>query len=167
MPHLHERYDFVVSAFVVHRGRVLLVYHRRYEEWLPIGGHIELDEDPEQALLREIHEESGLPVRLTATAPPIAHEGVKPLPTPDFMDVHRISDTHRHIAFVYFAVAGHSRVILHEREHSEFRWVREKDLTGGDLRLTPSIQFYCREAFKASRAFARRKGSKASKGGLS
>jgi len=41
-----------VSVFIVHRDKVLLIYHKYYNEWLPIGGHIELDEDPEEALYR-------------------------------------------------------------------------------------------------------------------
>ncbi|MBP9865972.1 MAG: NUDIX domain-containing protein, partial [Candidatus Omnitrophica bacterium] len=53
-PHIHAQFDFVVSVFIIHKGRVLLVHHKSYDEWLPIGGHIEMDEDPEQALYREI-----------------------------------------------------------------------------------------------------------------
>ncbi|HTL69705.1 MAG TPA: NUDIX domain-containing protein [Candidatus Eisenbacteria bacterium] len=160
MPHIHERYDFVVSAFIVHRGKVLLVYHNSYDEWLPIGGHIELDEDPEEALYREIREECGLKVRVLASRRPrIAHRGVKPLPTPDFMDVHcahggRCSasvhrkNRHRHIAFVYFGTAAGDRVKLHAREHREYRWLSRADLGRPEFRLTRSIRFYCREALK-------------------
>ena len=91
MPHIHKLYDFVVTVFIVNRGRVLLIDHKKYDEWLPIGGHIELDEDPEMALIREIQEECGLKVRLLAGKPDIAHPGVKPIPTPSFVDVHRIT----------------------------------------------------------------------------
>jgi NUDIX domain len=57
MPHLHELMDFAVVALVVHQNRVLLIYHKqlqRLHKWLPLGGHLELDENPEQALFREI-----------------------------------------------------------------------------------------------------------------
>ncbi len=64
MPHLHEKIDFTVAIFVVDQGKVLLVHHRRLGRWLPIGGHIELDEDPEAAALRETLEESGVRVAL-------------------------------------------------------------------------------------------------------
>ena len=148
MPHIHKLYDFVVSVFIVHRGHVLLVYHKKYKEWLPIGGHIELDEDPEQALYREIREECGLSVRLLSRAPRIAHPGVKPLPTPEYLDAHRIGKKHKHVAFVYFAVASGRDVRLHVREHREFRWVSPADLGEPALRLTRSIRFYCREALK-------------------
>jgi 8-oxo-dGTP pyrophosphatase MutT (NUDIX family) len=53
MPHLHEKIDFTVALFVVQDRKVLVVLHRKLGKWLPLGGHIELDEDPEQAALRE------------------------------------------------------------------------------------------------------------------
>lgn len=153
MPHIHKLYDFVVSAFIVFRGRVLLVYHKKYEEWLPIGGHIDLDEDPETALYKEIREECGLKVRILADKPSsIAHPGVKPLPTPSYMDVHRIRGAHKHVAFVYFGVSSGDRVRLHEREHREYRWVDRRGLKSAELRLTKSIRFYCERALEAAKA---------------
>jgi len=151
LPHIHEKYDFVVSAFIVFQNKVLLIYHKKYSEWLPIGGHIELDEDPEQALYREISEECGLRVKILAPVPKIRHAGVKPLPTPSYMDTHRISRTHRHTAFVYFGTAQSAAVKLHEREHREYRWVPFSGLKSPELRLTKSIYFYCAEALKAAR----------------
>ena len=148
MPHIHDLYDFVISVFIVHRDKVLLIYHKKYSEWLPIGGHIELDEDPEEALYREIKEECGLKVRILAETPPIAHRGVKPLPTPSFVDVHRIDSRHKHIAFVYFGTSSGSRVKLHTREHREFRWLDKEGLKDPQLKLTRSIYFYCLEALK-------------------
>lgn len=152
MPHIHRLNDFVISVFIVHRGKVLLVHHRKYNEWLPIGGHVELDEDPEQALYREIKEECGLRVNILAERPRIAHPGVKPLPTPSYMDVHRISATHKHIAHVYFGVSSGDRVKLHSREHKEFGWFGDKELSSPRLKLTRSIKFYCQQALKRARA---------------
>ncbi len=148
MPHIHDLYDFVVSVFIVHRGKVLLIHHKRYSEWLPIGGHIELDEDPEEALYREIKEESGLKVRILADTPNIHHKGVKPLPTPSFVDAHNIDGYHKHVAFVYFGVSSSDRVKLHTREHSEFRWLNKKELKNPEIKLSRSIYFYCLQALK-------------------
>jgi 8-oxo-dGTP diphosphatase len=149
VPHIHPLYDFVTSVFIVRRGRVLLVHHKKYREWLPIGGHVELDEDPEQALYREIREECGLKVRILADRPDVGHRGVKPLPTPSYMDAHRIGKTHRHVAFVYFGVSASDRVKLHAREHSEFRWFSKEELKEARPRLTRSIRFYCLRALEA------------------
>ncbi len=48
------------------KGRVLLVRHADSGLWGLIGGAIEVDERPEQAAVRETHEETGLRVELTA-----------------------------------------------------------------------------------------------------
>ena len=52
MAHIHEKIDFTVAIFVVHDSKILLIHHRKLDKWLSLGGHIELDEDPEIAALR-------------------------------------------------------------------------------------------------------------------
>ena len=50
------------SCFIVDpaTGRLLLHHHKRLDRWLQMGGHVEGDELPPQAALREGMEESGL-----------------------------------------------------------------------------------------------------------
>jgi 8-oxo-dGTP pyrophosphatase MutT (NUDIX family) len=103
MAHIHEKIDFTVAIFVVHQGRVLLIHHRKLNKWLPLGGHIELEEDPEQAALREAREESGLEVELLGERPPTTEPGTRALIAPRFLDIHRITDTHEHIGMIYWA----------------------------------------------------------------
>ncbi len=57
--------DFTVAVFVVHRDRVLLHFHQKLQRWLPPGGHIEPNELPDEAALREVMEETGVACRLT------------------------------------------------------------------------------------------------------
>jgi 8-oxo-dGTP pyrophosphatase MutT (NUDIX family) len=58
---------FTASVYIVHivdgdeSGRLLLHHHRRLNRWLQMGGHVEGDEAPDRAALREGSEESGLP----------------------------------------------------------------------------------------------------------
>src|SRR5262249_19778557 len=82
MAHSHEKIDFTVAIFVVHEGRVLLVHHRKLNKWLPLGGHIELEEDPEQAALREAREESGFDIELIGERPPTTEPGTRALIAP-------------------------------------------------------------------------------------
>ena len=103
MAHIHEKIDFTVAIFVVHAGKVLVIHHKKLDRWLPLGGHIELDEDPEQAALRETKEESGLDVELIGERPPTTGPGTRALIGPRFLDIHRINETHEHIGMIYFA----------------------------------------------------------------
>ncbi len=52
---------FTASCYIVDDdGRLLLHHHRRLDRWLQMGGHVERDEAPAAAALREGLEESGL-----------------------------------------------------------------------------------------------------------
>src|ERR1043165_9367821 len=87
MAHIHEKIDFTVAIFVVHDSKILLIHHRKLDKWLPLGGHIELDEDPEQAALREAKEESGFDVELIGERPPTTSPGTRALIAPRFLDI--------------------------------------------------------------------------------
>lgn len=52
------------SAWVVNpsRDKVLLLHHRKHNEWYQPGGHADGDADILRVALRETHEETGLPV---------------------------------------------------------------------------------------------------------
>jgi len=151
MAHIHEQIDFTVSIFVVKQGAVLLVLHRNLGKWLPLGGHIELDEDPEQAAIREAREESGLEVELVGERPPVSHEGVRALIAPRFLDIHRISATHEHIGMIYWARPVSGELALAAAEHHDIRWCREEDFARLDPPLSPSVRWYCKMALQEIR----------------
>jgi 8-oxo-dGTP pyrophosphatase MutT (NUDIX family) len=64
-----------VSGFVVHGGKVALHWHRKIGAWLPAGGHIEPNEDPVQATLREIKEEFDLEAEVFTLDARLDYEG--------------------------------------------------------------------------------------------
>ena len=127
MPHLHEKIDFTVAIFVVHDARVLVILHRKLGKWLPLGGHIELDEDPEIAALREAKEESGLDVELIGERPPTTEPGTRALIAPRFLDIHRISDT---------------------EEHDDIRWCSAADLEQLQPPMSNAVKWYCGKALE-------------------
>lgn len=50
-------------------GAVFLVHHRKAGLWLPTGGHVEVGEDPADAVRREAPEELGIEAVLPRTIP--------------------------------------------------------------------------------------------------
>ena len=60
---------FTATAFVIDSNkRVLLLWHRRLERWMPPGGHVDEDETPEDAAKRECKEETNLDVEIVGDA---------------------------------------------------------------------------------------------------
>ena len=152
MAHIHEKIDFTVAIFVVHDGKVLLIHHRKLDKWLPLGGHIELDEDPETAALREAKEESGLDVELVGERPPTTEQGTRALIAPRFLDIHRITDTHEHIGMIYWARPRNGEATLSADEHRDIRWCSAADLDTLRPPMSHAVKWYCRKALEEVRA---------------
>lgn len=149
MAHIHELIDFVVSPLIVRDGRVLLVDHKELGRWLPPGGHIELDEDTDRALLREIQEETGLTaddIEVLAERPEFGGENQVSLWRPQWLNIHRISDNHRHIALYYLIRAKTDRIKLLPSEHNDIRWVSLEELNDLSFNVPRDVRFYAKEA---------------------
>lgn len=147
MPHIHEKIDFTVEVFVVYKDKVLLRLHDKHGIWLSVGGHIELDENPNQAALREVKEEVGLDIKLFKDPKQFERkeENYEELIPPKFMNIHRISPTHEHVTLTYFGISETDQVVP-EKEGDKWLWASKADLE--TLDLSPSIKFYAQKALE-------------------
>jgi 8-oxo-dGTP diphosphatase len=137
MARIHELYDFTVSAFIIHQNNVLLLHHKKLNTWLQPGGHVELNEDPEMALWREIEEETGLTQsQLTILEAgsraelPKTNSTVKRLPIPFDINVHSFGadSTHKHIDMCYILRSSTSEINRNLAESNDLRWFSKSDL---------------------------------------
>lgn len=167
MPHLFAELDFVVSAFIVHprKPAVALVDHKKLGCWLPPGGHVELGEDTDKALKREIEEETGLQhladyeVYQTAEQKRVSellrnaavdngsHE-TRILYTPYAVDMHAFPPLpgHKHLAFVYVAFSRNEELKLEGDAHKALKWVTIDDTRDKDFKILPTVHQYMIEA---------------------
>ncbi|HEX9998478.1 MAG TPA: NUDIX domain-containing protein [Abditibacterium sp.] len=143
--------DFTVAIFIVHDERVLLIHHRKLNKWLPLGGHIEPDEDPEAAARREAREESGLEIEIIGERPPVNEDGTRALIAPRFLDIHRISASHEHIGMIYFARVQKGEIVLAPAEHHAIAWVSKTELGQLDPPISGAIRWYCEQALSEIR----------------
>ncbi len=147
MPHIHEKIDFTVEVFVVYKDKVLLRLHDKHGIWLSVGGHIELDENPNQAALREVKEEVGLDIKLVDKLRQFERkeEGYEELIPPYFLNIHNVSPAHQHVTLTYFGISETDQVVP-EKETDKWTWASKIDLE--TLDLSPSVKFYANKALE-------------------
>ncbi len=147
MAHIHEKIDFTASVYIVRDGKVLLHLHKKYNRWMQPGGHIELDEDPNQAAIREAKEETGFDIKLIGSPQSTItiSDGSDIIP-PRFLNRHHATETHEHIDFTYFAriVGGTEQ----SEEESELRWFTKEEIEKNDINLYESNRAYCLQALE-------------------
>ncbi len=94
--------DFTVATFVVRESSVLLLRHRKLGLWLPPGGHVEPNELPDDAAVREVWEEAAVRCEL------VGERGVpvdypRQLIRPAGIQLENIGTEHEHIDLIYYA----------------------------------------------------------------
>ena len=151
MPHINEKIDFTIEVFVVYNNKVLLRKHDKYKKWLSVGGHIELDENPNQAAIREVKEEIGLDVELFKGDTPLfdLEIGYTELISPMFLNIHRINPTHEHVELVYFATSNTDEIQESKIEKSEeCKWFTKEELDDPSYGINEKIIFYAKKALE-------------------
>ncbi|EMI5489333.1 NUDIX domain-containing protein [Providencia stuartii] len=125
---------FTATAMIRNdKGEFLLHEHPKLGFWLPPGGHIEENEEPQDAVIREVFEETGLMCRIIDCAYPTVTkvrrtDHVYALPVPLAILKEFIIDdkqgNHWHIDMVYLC-----ELITPERKPAdEFKWIPFEEL---------------------------------------
>ena len=128
---------FTATGFVINGDATLLHWHHRVKAWLPPGGHIEPDEDPVQAILREVKEETGLDVQLIPTQQIPHISNLEQVPPPRTILVEDVYDQkvgkHQHIDMIYFCHIPGPRPAAPEG----WVWFTADDLSNGHAAPNP------------------------------
>ena len=84
----------------------MLHWHPKVKAWLPPGGHVEENEDPVQAVRREVLEETGVEAEVVQTGPMLGLDYPTEVQPPYTIMVEDIDDPsvgfHKHIDMIYF-----------------------------------------------------------------
>ena len=101
--------EWTASVYLIEDQKVLLIYHKKLQKWLPPGGHIEANETPGEAARREVREETGLEIEFYLQENiSIEHWNAKSIERPYVCLLENIPSyhdlpSHQHIDFVYVA----------------------------------------------------------------
>lgn len=102
------KYHYAATTFVYRDGRFAIHWHEKVKKWLPPGGHIEENELPHDAALREVEEELGIGVKLISKKQ--NDFKIKTIPMPLAIIVEEIDESHCHVDFIYAAVAKNGSI---------------------------------------------------------
>lgn len=130
---------FCVSVFVYNRQtrKFLLVHHKKMGVWVQPSGHVEINESPEEAAIREVYEETGLKIKLLGERKPRDCDYILPLA----IQKNVVQENHIHMDFVYVAYVedGEDKLTLNENESTGIEWFSFKEIKSPSFNTFPDI----------------------------
>ena len=142
----HPDRHFTVAVFVAWEGRILLHRHRKLYMWLPPGGHIEENELPDDAAVREVLEETGLRVELVGDRREDVSDPVQ-LHRPAGVQLENIGPGHQHIDLIYFAKPAGTVEIRRDYSEDKVGWYGPEDWDALPVNL--EVRGWCERALAA------------------
>lgn len=156
MGHIHTgegEHDLTASAFIVRTDfdepKLMLHLHKKLGVYLQFGGHVEVHEDPWQAITHELLEEAGYEMSQLQLLQPA--ERLKSLtdatlhPQPVNINTHAIGDNHYHTDIEYAFIADkepNHKVEAHEK--TEIRMFSRAEIASMDASLLwPDTKIIC------------------------
>jgi 8-oxo-dGTP pyrophosphatase MutT (NUDIX family) len=132
---------FTATVYVVNDRATALHEHGRLGICVPPGGHVDRDELPHEAGLREVREETGLEPTLLSDEPSLDPPNGRALPEPAYqvlydVDVAGGRVVHQHIDHIYFATVPRRDIRPpgdDETVPGAWDWYSRADLRESDL----------------------------------
>lgn len=127
---------YTAGAFILtdtQPTKVLLVNHRKLGKWLQPGGHQEEGENPLEAAIREVQEETGLDIAPYLETPRSLDDHVFQLPLPTYLleekiPAHGDQPEHYHLDQLYVVRIPEQAVSHNQRESSDIQWFTHEQL---------------------------------------
>jgi ADP-ribose pyrophosphatase YjhB (NUDIX family) len=109
------------------RDEVLLIKHKKLHVWLPPGGHIENNELPDETVIREIYEETGVRATIVSSQRNLDllnDPNCEELATPFLVLLEDIKGdgSHMHIDLIYLCTTTDMELTPNHHEVSEIGW---------------------------------------------
>src|SRR3989344_2163287 len=92
---------WVTTIYLVREdARVLLTWNKNLQTWIPVGGHIDSGETPEEAIKREVAEETGFEFEFLHE-PKVNSEGKVRVLKPFHIQIEEVPHHNKHINVVF------------------------------------------------------------------
>jgi len=133
------------------KNQVLMVFHKKLNVWLPPGGHIEENELPDNAVIREILEETGIHVKIESLKQDINisnKDSCRELERPFIILLEDIESNgkHNHIDMIYICSALNNEFTLQKLEVSDIGWFTLNEIN--ELKTFDNVKQTIKKAYE-------------------
>ena len=116
------------TVYIVYKDKVLLHMHKKHNSLFPVGGHMNLNELPHEAAIREAYEESGLDIELFNNEKQLGMTRVRQLNNPQYTLLENIGKEVENIDFIYFAATDSDLVSPQKDESKDLYWLSKEEI---------------------------------------
>lgn len=130
--------QFTATVYIVDEQRVLLIFHRKMQKWLPPGGHLDPNETPPEGARREVREETGLEISFALQENVwIDRWNANSFERPYMCLVEEIppfgdKEAHQHIDFIYVGTPVGGQESRNTLETDDMRWFTLEEIEALD-----------------------------------
>lgn len=143
---MERKIDLTVGGYIFNDNKVLLIHHNKLDLWLPVGGHIDENETPDQALQREIKEEVNLDIEIIGkSSVPLVGNAKKNLALPFHTNLHSVGD-HDYYGLFYLCKVKNAEELKINKELKGAEWFSKEDLQ--QEKVPEDVKHIALEAFK-------------------
>lgn len=113
-------------------SRVLLVHHKKFDKWMPPGGHQEALENSYEAAIREVREETGIDITPFLPKPTQLYMRASNIPLPDYIleekiDAHGEQAEHYHLDMIYVVRVPQQEATHAKSESHSIGWFTKEE----------------------------------------
>lgn len=135
--------EYTATCYIFKDEKVLFVYHKKFQKWMPPGGHVDPNETPQEAAVREVLEETGLTVQLISDESHLHYPNVTSLTRPymcllEEIPAYKNIEAHQHIDFIFLAEVIGGTEKVNSDESDALRWFSYEEL----LTLSPGVDLF-------------------------
>lgn len=113
--------------------KVLLVHHKKFNAWMMPGGHQEPFENPYEAAIREVKEETGIDITKYIKAPENFDDHANTLQVPQYLLEEKIppfgdQPFHYHLDQIYIVSIPYQQAHHQEKESFTIGWFSQEEI---------------------------------------
>lgn len=120
---------WVTTIFLVNKdNKVLLTWNKNLQTWIPVGGHIDQGETPQEAIRREVEEETGFGFELYGDFKTEANGNVQIVKMHRFQ-IEKVPHHGNHMNFVFFGKCHkYHKSVKKTDEDEKLRWFSKQEI---------------------------------------